>query len=521
MVDSAEELIAAGKKYILEKGSAIQPWDQKSYRLPGGELMSPQGVQTLTAGSALLHQETRGNYPSAQYALSAMYEGLMLPFDRGTTVEARYFVKALFSPEARNLIKSGFFAVNKANKGAARPKHIPPFEVKKVGILGAGLMGAGIAYVSAKAGIEVVLKDVSEDLAQKGKSYSETLLQKALAQGKTTPEKVEKLLSLIHPTADARALSGCDLVIEAVYEDREIKATATREAEEQLSPNALFASNTSTLPISGLAEVSRRPENFIGLHFFSPVDKMPLVEIITGEKTSDYALAGAIDYVLRIRKTPVVVNDSRGFFTSRVFSTFTMEAAGMLTEGIPAAMIENASRDAGLPVGALAVSDEVNLGLALKIRKQTEADLGIRDTRPGAVVVERMVSEFGRPGKKQGKGFYEYPEGGKKHLWPGLKTHFPEKEHIPDYQTIQKRLLFIQAIEAARCLEEGVIRSAEDGDVASLLGWGFPAYTGGVCSYVEYIGVDKFIAECEEFARLYGERFVAPTSLRDKAKVAR
>ncbi|MEZ4774205.1 MAG: 3-hydroxyacyl-CoA dehydrogenase NAD-binding domain-containing protein [Bacteroidia bacterium] len=516
IVSSPEELLEAGKKYIKENGSHVQPWDEKRFKVPGGDVLTPHGVQTFSAGAGLLRQETRGNYPGAQYAMSAIFEGLLLPIDRGTTVEARYFVKVLFSPEARNIIKTGFFAINKANKGVARPKNVPPFEVKKVGILGAGLMGAGIAYVTAKAGMEVVLKDVSEEVAIKGKTYSEGLIQKDISRGKTTAEKGKKLLDLIHPTANPQDVARCDLVIEAVFENRELKAAVTSESEQVLAETAIFASNTSTIPITGLAESSIRPQNFIGLHFFSPVDKMPLVEIIVGENTSEYALAGAIDYVLKIRKTPIVVNDSRGFFTSRVFSTFTMEGIGMLTEGIPAAMIENASKDVGLPVGALAVSDEVNLGLAQKIRKQTEADLGIKDTRPGALVVDKMVDEFGRAGKRQGKGFYEYPANGKKHLWPGLKEHFPERKDIPDYETIKKRLLHIQALEAVKCLDEGVLRSAEDGDVGSLLGWGFPPYTGGVLSYIEYVGVGKFVAECEAFARLYGERFLPPLSLKDR-----
>ena len=510
LADSPEALLAAARAYILGGGSPVQPWDEKAYKIPGGAVLTPKGVQTFAASTALLRKETRGNYPGAQYALSCVYEGLQLPLERATTVEARYFVKALFSPEARNIIRTGFFAINKANKGAARPAGIPPVAVRKVGVLGAGMMGAGIAYVSAKAGLEVVLKDVSAEAAARGKAYSEALVKKQQARGRSTAAEGEALLERIHPTAEAAAVAGCDLVIEAVFEDRALKAQVTQESEAVMPPHAVFASNTSTLPISGLAEASQRPAQFIGLHFFSPVDKMPLVEVIVGRETSPETLAAAIDYVLAIRKTPIVVNDSRGFFTSRVFATFTLEGIGMLAEGVPPAMIEHAARDAGMPVGPLAVSDEVSLSLMHKIRQQTEADTGQVDSRPGTKVVAQMVTAFDRPGKKAGRGFYDYPEKGEKTLWAGLDTHFPRRDDIPSYAELKQRLLHIQALEAVRCLEEGVLRSAEDGDVGSLLGFGFPPYTGGVFSYIDYVGVAQFVADCQRFAAQYGPRF-APT----------
>ncbi|MDX2283769.1 MAG: 3-hydroxyacyl-CoA dehydrogenase NAD-binding domain-containing protein [Bacteroidia bacterium] len=511
-----EAMMESARQYILGGGKAVQPWDERGYKIPGGPVLSPQGVQTFSAGAALLRKETRGNYPGARYAMSCVYEGMQLPFERASTVEARYFVKALFSPEARNIIRTGFFALNKANKGAARPAGIPPFEISQAGVLGAGMMGAGIAFVTARAGIGVVLKDVSEEAAAKGKAYSEKLVAEGVRKGKVSPEKGQALLERIRPTADPQAVAGSQLVIEAVFEDRSLKARVTQESEAVLAPEAVFASNTSTLPITGLAQASARPENFIGLHFFSPVDKMPLVEVIVGKETSDYALAAAIDYVLSIKKTPIVVNDSRGFFTSRVFATFTLEGITMLTEGVPPAMIEHAARDAGMPVGPLAVSDEVSLELMDKIRKQTAADLGIADDRPAYQVIEQLIAQ-GRTGKKAGAGFYDYPAGGKKQLWPGLRDLYPAAAHLPDYDMLKKRLLHIMSIESVRCLDEGVLRSAEDGDLGSLLGFGFPPYTGGVFSYIEYVGIRTFVAECDAFAAQYGDRFAVPDSLRRMA----
>ncbi|MGB0523457.1 MAG: 3-hydroxyacyl-CoA dehydrogenase NAD-binding domain-containing protein [Flammeovirgaceae bacterium] len=517
LVATKEELIPAAKKWILEVGNATQAWDKKGFKVPGGGVMTPQGGQTFAGGIAMTMQKTKGNYPNAQFAMSSIFEGLQLPMEKALVTEARYFTKAVFSKEARNIIRTGFFNVNKANKGAARPKEIEKYELNKVGILGAGMMGAGIAYVTAKSGLEVVLKDISAEGAEKGKDYSRKLVNKAQSKGRMTKEKGDALLDKIHTTADAAAVADCDLVIEAVFEKRELKYQVTKETEAVLPPDKVYASNTSTLPITGLATASERPENFIGLHFFSPVDKMPLVEIIMGEKTSDYALAAAIDYVMKIRKTPIVVNDSRGFFTSRVFGTFTSEGIDMLTEGIPAALIENAAKDAGMPVGPLAVTDEVNIGLALKIGRQTELDTGVKNERPSAKVIEQFVEELDRPGKKEGKGFYEYPEGGKKYLWEGLAELFPVKEDHLDYETVKKRLLHIQALETVRCLEEGVLRAKEDGDVGSLMGFGFPPYTGGAISYIDYVGIKQFVEECEDFANRFGERFQPTEKLKQMA----
>lgn len=519
LVEDIADLLPKAKQWILEVGTAQQPWDAGRFRLPGGKVMSPKGFQTFGAGTALLRKKTKGNFPSAQFAMSAIYEGLQLPMDRAVVVEARYFTKALFTKEARNIIRTGFFGINNANKGEARPKTVAEkFVPKKVGILGAGMMGAGIGFVTAKAGIDIVLKDISVENAEKGKAYSQKIVQKGVQRGKVTKEKGEALLSRIHPTDSAADLTGCDLVIEAVFEHRGLKAKVTQEAEAVLADKAIFASNTSTLPITGLAEASKRPENFIGLHFFSPVDKMPLVEIIVGKETSDYALAAAIDYVTKIRKTPIVVNDSRGFFTSRVFSTFTNEGMALLSEGVPPALIENAAKDAGMPVGPLAVSDEVNLALMYKIIKQTEKDLNYTDESASAKTVRLFIDTLDRPGKKEGKGFYAYPAGEKKHLWAGLAEHFPIQDNHPDYKTVQKRLLHIQSLETYRCLEENVLQKAVDGDIGSILGLGFPVHTGGAISYIDYIGIQQFVADCDEFTAKYGDRFKVPDSLRAKAE---
>lgn len=511
-VATAEELLPAAKKYILEGGDAVQPWDQKRYKMPGGALMSPNGVQTMVGGISNLRKQTHGNIPGAKYAMSVIHDGIGLPMDRALEVEARYFVKAFYSKEAQNLIKTGFFAINEARKGKAKPKGYEYFKVNKLGILGAGMMGAGIAYVSARAGMQVVLKDVSVENAAKGKQYTEKLLQKRVSKGRMTEEQMKEILDRIQPTDSADPLAGSDYIIEAVFENPELKAKVTKEAEAFLASDKIFGSNTSTLPITGLAKASERPENFIGIHFFSPVDKMPLVEIIVGEKTSDLAIAATIDYVTQINKIPIVVNDSQGFFTSRVFGTFTGEGTLLLEEGVPAAMIENVAKMYGMPVGPLAVTDEVSLSLALSIMENM--DPMPSHTKRVFELYRKMVKDWDRAGKKAGKGFYEYPENGKKYLWPELKNHFPSNPDYLDKETVGKRLLHIMALESYRCLDEGVLRSKKDGDVGSLLGIGFPPHTGGVFSYIEYVGTAQFVADCDRFAEQFGERFTVPDSLR-------
>lgn len=512
LVASQEDLIPAAKEWILNGGKAIQPWDDRSFKVPGGGLMSKSGAETMIGGIGNLRKQTHGNYPGAGYALAAIHDGVQIPIERGLEVEARYFTKAYFSKEARNIVRTGFFAMNEAKKGKSKPAGFETYKMSKLGILGAGMMGAGIAYVSAMAGMQVVLKDVSVEMAEQGRKYSKDLLQKRVSKGKMTAEKMQDILGLIQCTADAADLSGCDMVIEAVFENQGLKAKVTEESEAVLGENKIFASNTSTIPISILARASARPVNFIGIHFFSPVDKMPLVEIIVGKETSDYAIAAAIDYVTQIGKVPIVVNDSRGFFTSRVFGTYTGEGALLLLEGVSAALIENVAKRVGMPVGPLAVTDEVALTLALHV--MDEAPELSQEAQKVYSVYKIMARELGREGKKAGKGFYEYPEGDKKFLWPGLKELFSENPDALDAETVGKRLLHIMALESYRCLDENVLRAAKDGDLGSMLGLGFPPYTGGVFSYIDFVGVQNFVNECESFEEKFGQRFNVPASLK-------
>ncbi len=509
-------LMAAAKEWILANSKPVQPWDNKRYKIPQGGLMSKSGADTMIGGIGNLRKKTHGNYPGAQYAMACIHDGMQLPIDRGLEVEARYFIKAFYSKEAQNLIRTGFFAINEAKKGKVKPKGFDFYGINKVGILGAGMMGAGIAYVSARVGMEVVLKDTSVENAEKGKAYSEKILQKSVSKGRATPEMLQQTLDNIQTTDQAKDLAGCDLIIEAVYENPALKASVTQEAEAHLGETKIFASNTSTIPISLLAKASKRPKNFIGMHFFSPVDRMPLVELIVGEETSDYAVAAAVDYVIQIGKIPIVVNDSRGFFTSRVFSTFTREGALLLNEGVPPVMIENIAKRVGMPVGPLAAIDEVSLSLALNIM---DSDKEERSATKHKLynLLHKMAVDLGRSGKKSGKGFYEYPADKKKHIWSGLKEHFPNDVDTLDAKTIGKRMLHIMALESYRCLEEGVLNSPTDGDVGSLTGFGFPPYTGGVFSYIDYVGIREFVADCDAYASSYGPRFIVPESLREMA----
>jgi 3-hydroxyacyl-CoA dehydrogenase/enoyl-CoA hydratase/3-hydroxybutyryl-CoA epimerase len=438
-------------------------------------------------------------------------------FDEALELELRYFAKVALSKQAKHMIRTLWFSMNKAKAGVARPSGLESNPVKKLGILGAGMMGAGIAYASAKVGINSILKDVTAESADKGKDYSRKLLAAQVEKGRSTQEKSDKILAKIHPTGDASDLKDCDLIVEAVFEDRVLKARVTQEAEAQMAAGGVFASNTSTLPITGLAEASKAPENFIGLHFFSPVDKMQLVEVIMGKQTGAYALAKSIDYVLQIKKVPIVVNDSRGFFTSRIFKIYVTEGFELLAQGVKPALIENAAKAAGMPVGPLAVADEVSIELLYKIFKQTEAD-GISQDGPAKEVIFTMIETLDRKGKKEGKGFYDYPEGGKKTLWKGLSAHFPPAAVQPDVEDVKKRLLHLQALESMRCLEEGVLRSVEDADIGSILGWGFPPYTGGVLSYIDFVGVPEFVKDCEGFVHTAGKRFAPTEKLKQLAQ---
>ena len=516
----ANEVVARARRWVLESGDPVQPWDRKDFKVPGGAgAMTPKNAQTFMVGTSLLAGKTQHNYPAPIAAMSAIYEGCITPIDTGLDTESQYFGQLLAGPVARNMMRTLFLSKGAADKLSRRPAGIEKSQVKKLGILGAGMMGAGIAYVSARAGMQVVLLDSDLEKAQHGKAYSTELLDKAIARKTSTPEKKQALLNLITPTADYADFKGCDLVIEAVFENVDIKADVTRKTEAVIPASAIFASNTSTLPITGLAKASRQPKQFIGIHFFSPVDKMPLVEVIVGKKTSDEAIARSLDYIQQIRKTPIVVNDSRGFFTSRVFGTFTSEGIRMLAEGINPALIENAAKMAGMPVGPLAVTDEVTLELAWKVGKATAEALGREyPSDPAQEVIAAMVERLNRKGKRYGAGFYDYPADAKKHLWAGLAEHFPLSEKQPGIEAVKERLLHIQALESARCFEEQVLTHPADADVGSIFGIGFPAWTGGTLSYIDTIGMDKFVADCKRLAKAHGERFKASHWLRKRAR---
>ena len=523
----------AGKGAKAIDGRAVQPWDRKGFKVPGfpgGQVWSPPGVMTFIGGSAMVRAKTNGVYPAPKAIMSCVYEGLQLPFDAGLKVETRYFVSLLRDPVAKSMIRTLFFGLQEANKLVRRPKGVPKQEYKKIGVLGAGLMGAGIATVSVQAGLDIVLIDRDQAAADKGKAHIADELGKLVKRKRLDQAKADAMLAKVTATPDFGALKDCDLVIEAVFENRDVKAEATKKAEAALPKTAVFASNTSTLPITGLAEASSRPDQFIGLHFFSPVEKMPLVEIIVGKKTSQETLARALDFVQKIRKTPIVVNDSRGFFTSRVCGAFISEGHRMLKEGVPAAMIENCARYAGMPVGPLSLNDEVAIDLSWKIMDQTRRDAeaaGQKFEGAGTEdILELMVKKLERFGRKNGKGFYEYPADGKKRLWLELEKYFPAdprllygegEEKRAKEDEIKKRLLYVQAVDTARCLESNVLTNPQDGDVGSIMGLGFAPQTGGAISLIDQVGVKKFVAECDAFAKKYGAQFEVPKLLRDMA----
>jgi len=516
----ADELLARAKNWLMGSPNPVAPWDVKGFRVPGGAgAMNPKNMQNFMVGTSLLAANTQHNYPAPIAAISAVYEGCITPIDAGLDIESQYFGMLLSGVTARNMVRSLFVNKGAADKLVRRPQGVEKSRVTKLGILGAGMMGAGIAYVSAKAGMQVVLLDTEIEGAERGKAYSENLLNKAIKRGYSTEDKAQALLSMIHATTDYADLEGCELIIEAVFESREIKAAVTAKTEAVISESAIFASNTSTLPITGLAEASKRPESFIGLHFFSPVDKMPLVELIVGEKSSDEAIARGLDYIQQIRKTPIVVNDSPGFYTSRVFGTSTNEGMTMLAEGINPALIENAAKMAGMPVGPLAVMDEVTLELGYKITMQAASDQGgDYSYASGFPVLRQFVEDLDRKGKRFGKGFYEYPQGEKKYLWPGLAELFPVKDEQPAVQEVIDRLLYRQALETARCFEEGVMDHVADADIGSIFGWGFPPWTGGTLSFIDTVGIQHFVAECDRMTEAYGPRFAVSDWLRQRAE---
>ncbi|RYF17691.1 MAG: 3-hydroxyacyl-CoA dehydrogenase [Comamonadaceae bacterium] len=521
LVPDAAALRPAALAWIAANPQAQQPWDAKDYRMPGGTPANPKVAGMLSVAPAVLKQKTRGLYPAPEYALAAMVEGAQVDFDTALRIESRYLARLIVSPVAKNMINTFFFNLNAIKAGQSRPKWEGRFQPRKVGILGAGMMGAGIAYAQASRGIATVLKDVSLDKAEAGRAYSLKLTQPRVEKGRMSPHDQAALLARITATESVKDLQGCDLIIEAVFENRELKAKVTQEAQAQLAPDGFFASNTSTLPITGLAKASARPGKFVGIHFFSPVDKMKLVEIIRGKETDDETVARAYDYVQALGKIPIVVNDARGFFTSRVFGTFVMEGAAMLGEGIPAAVVEQAGLQAGMPVGPLAVLDETALSLSVHVLDQTRADFRAEGqtyiATPGELLVERMVKEYDRNGRAAGGGFYEYPseKGAKKFLWPKLKELFEKPNATWDMQELKDRLLYRQAVETARCLAEGVLTSVHDANVGSIFGIGFPGWTGGAMQFIYGTGIDAFLHRAEVLAAKFGPGFVVAPQVKD------
>jgi 3-hydroxyacyl-CoA dehydrogenase/enoyl-CoA hydratase/3-hydroxybutyryl-CoA epimerase len=519
-----EAMLDAAKAWIRANPAAVQPWDDKGYRMPGGVPSNPKVASVLPAFPANLKKQLKGApMPAPHHIMCAAVEGATVDIDTAFTIEGRYFVNLATGQVAKNMIQAFWFDLNSINGGGSRPDGFEPKPAKKVAVLGAGMMGAGIAYVSARAGIDVVLKDVSLDAAEKGKSYSQKILDKAVGRGKMEQAKADEVLARITPTADYADLAGCDLVVEAVFEKVSLKHEVFAELEPIVNSDALLGSNTSTLPITGLAEGVQRKADFIGLHFFSPVDKMPLLEIIRGDETSDAALARALDYSKQIKKTPIVVNDSRGFFTSRVIGTFVNEALAMLGEGVAPASIEQATTQAGYPVGALQLADELNLELFLKIRNETRQAQGDAYQRhPAEDIVETMV-ELGRPGRLKGAGFFDYDADGKRTgLWPGLAEHFPVSGDpgAVDLHELEERMLVIESVESARCVEEGVLITTADANIGSIMGIGFPPWTGGVLQYINGYqgGVAGFVARADEFTQKFGARFEPNPLLRKKAE---
>lgn len=514
-----EDPLAAARAWVLAASDAdiVKPWDAKGYKMPGGEPFHPAGFMTFVGASAMVHGRTMGVYPAAKALLSAVYEGAMVPFDQALKIEARWFTNVLMNPSSTAMIRSLFINKEALEKGANRPE-APDQTVRKVGILGAGMMGAGIAYVSARAGIEVVLIDADQAGADRGKAHSETLMDKAIGRRKATEAQKAELLARITATTDYAALAGCDLVVEAVFEDPAVKAEVTRKAEAVIGPDAIFATNTSTLPIGDLAGASARPERFIGIHFFSPVDKMALVEIIKGRLTGPVAVAKALDFVRQIRKTPIVVNDARFFYANRCIIPYINEGIRMVAEGVNPVLIENAAKMMGMPLGPLQLVDETSIDLGVKIAKATRAAMG--EAYPDGAVDEVLfaMADQGRLGRKSGAGFYAYDEAGKRQgLWEGLDARHPRAPEQPALEEVQHRLMFAQTLEAVRALEEGVLEDIREGDVGAILGWGFAPWSGGPFGWLDILGADRVLAICKGLEARHGARFGAPALLREMA----
>ncbi|PIE16018.1 MAG: 3-hydroxyacyl-CoA dehydrogenase [Rhodobacterales bacterium] len=516
----AEELLATAKEWVLNAKDAdiVKPWDQKGYKMPGGAPYHPAGFMTFVGASAMVNANTHGVYPAAKALLSAVYEGAQVPFDTALKIEARWFTNLLLNPSSSAMIRSLFINKQALEKGANRPD-VAPQTVKKLGILGAGMMGSGIAIVSAMAGIEVVLVDQQQASADKGKAYVASYLDKGIARKKTTPEQKETLLGRITATSDYAALKGADLIVEAVFEDMAVKAEVTKKVEQIVGEDCIFATNTSTLPISELAKASQRADQFIGIHFFSPVEKMMLVEIIKGQKTGDRAVAKALDFVRQIRKTPIVVNDARFFYANRCIIPYINEGIRMVAEGVTPALVENAAKMVGMPLGPLQLVDETSIDLGVKIAKATKAALG--DAYPDGAVDEVLfwMADQGRMGRKAAAGFYAYDDKGKRlGLWPGLAGQFPVAKEQPDLEQVQNRLLMAQVLEAVRALEDGVLQDIREGDVGAILGWGFAPWSGGPFSWLDIIGAKEAVAICEALSKTHGARFAAPDLLREMAE---
>lgn len=519
------ELVAKAKELVIANPlGSKQPWDGDKFRFPGGGPYHPAGAQMFGAASPMLRKTTYGNYPAQRYILSCVYEGSQVSMDEAIKIESRYFTKLMLRPESRNMIRSIFLSKQALDKGGRRPASQSKGEIKKVGVIGAGFMGAGIATVSVQAGIEIVLIDATQEGAEKGKQHAMDHFAGGVKRGKITQEKADKLAAMITPTTDYALMKDVDLVVEAVFENSELKHNITKMAEAVIPEGAVFGSNTSSIPISSLAKASARPEQYIGIHFFSPVEKMNLVEIIMGDKTGDYALSRAIDFVTKIRKTPIVVADTRGFYANRCVMRFIGEGMNMLAEGIKPALIENATKMAGMPVGPLSLQDEVALDLGVKLIKQTKLDLGAAyKPSPTEPILFKMVEEYERFGRKNGKGFYDYPseKGQPKRLWPELEQFAPGGKYAevqPTPEEIKDRILYTQALEAARCMEEGIVQDPREADVGSILGWGFAPYTGGALSFIDTVGAKAFVKRADELEKAYGEQFAVPALLREMAK---
>ena len=526
LASDVDDMMGQAKAWIKANPQAQQPWDSKGFKIPGGNANSPKNAQLLSVAPAMAYQKSHGNYPAMTHIMSCVFEGSLLDVDAGLEVESSYFVACVLSPESKNMIISMWQQLNQLKKGQARPKGFERQQVNKVAVLGAGMMGAGIAYVAAKAGIEVILLDTSLDNADKGKQYSQKLLDKAISRGRSTEAKKSALLDHITTTTSYADLDGCDLVIEAVFESRDIKAKCTEQAEAIIPESTVYASNTSTIPITSLAATSQRPNQFIGLHFFSPVDKMPLVEIIMGEQTDEATLAKAFDFVLQIGKTPIVVNDSRGFYTSRVFGTYVSEGMAMLSEGVHPRRIEVAGLKSGMPMPPLALEDEVSLDLSMRIMAQSKKDT-LNESKewispPSEAVLNTMVTDYERLGKKNSKGFYDYSQNAEgkseKQLWSGLAELYPPEDEQPEMQELIDRLLYIQANETARCYEENVLRSVAEANVGAIFGWGFAPHQGGTLQFINAVGVERFVERSRELAQQFGSRFEPAQILVEMAK---